>query len=199
MKMTNEQGVVKLWVVLLITMMAIAVGIGISLIGSPQASAQPTTCGETTTVGIGGVGDPDATVFKNVDVRVKYPAQLGTVETGILAFDRAVDATLAACPDTEVVAVGFSQGSVIVHRWLQRNPDVASSAVLYSDPLQKGTGVLWFWRDANFGTTPTVSVCNDTDVICNLKVSNLGGYPTEHLKYNFDPAAYAGETGIVWE
>jgi hypothetical protein len=94
--------------------------------------------------------------------------------------------------------VGFSQGSVIVHRWLQQG-NAADSAVLYSDPLQKGTGALWFWRDANFGTTPTVSVCNDTDVICNLKVSNLGGYPTEHLKYNFDPAAYAGKTGIVWE
>lgn len=190
---------VSLRIVLAVILTALLIGLLLTLSGNHStAKAQTPTCGETTTVGIGGVSDPGATVFKDVDVRVQYSAQFGAVEEGITAFDKAVDAVVAACPDTEVVATGFSQGSVIVHRWLQRG-NAADHAVLFSDPLQKDTGLLWFWREANFGTTPTVSVCNDTDVICNLKVSNLGGYPTEHLKYGFDPAAYAGKTGIIWE
>lgn len=203
MKMTNEQGVVKLWVVLLITMMAIAVGVGISLIGSPQASAQPTTCGETTTVGIGGVDDPDAAVYKQgtVDVRVKYSARFGAVEEGVAALDKAVKTVRTNCPGTHVVVAGFSQGAQITHIWTQRSAAVLDKeAVLFSDPKQIKTGLAFYARDNNFGGTPAVSICNDTDIICNLPGWNISGYPVEHLKYNFDPGAYAGgATRVIWE
>lgn len=172
------------------------------VVNTGKADAQQAPCKADTVVAIGGVNDPDAGVYKagTADVRVKYSAQFGAVDEGVAAFDKAVKTVRAACPGTHVIAAGFSQGAQVVHVWLQRSTAVPNKVgVLFSDPKQINSGLAFYERDNKFGGTTTVSICNDTDVICNLKVSNIRGYPVEHLKYNFDARVYAGRSGIVWE
>jgi hypothetical protein len=162
---------------------------------APSAGA----CTASTVVAIGGVGDPGSGWAPDADVRVQYSAQLGDIEGGVAAFDRAVADVRARCLGTHVIAAGFSQGAAIAHIWLQRSAHVPNKVgVLFSDPKQINSGSAFWMRDANFGGARTVSVCRHPDVICNLNSWNFGGYPHEHVAYDFRVRPMAGQSGIVW-
>jgi hypothetical protein len=164
-------------------------------VAAPAAGA----CAASTVVAIGGVNDPGAGWAPDADVRVRYSGNLGDIEGGVTAFDKAVADVRRACPGTHVIAAGFSQGAAIAHVWLQRSAHVPNKVgVLFSDPKQINSGSAFWQRDANFGGTRTVSICRKPDVICNLNSWNLSGYPREHLAYNFAVRPMAGQSGIVW-
>jgi hypothetical protein len=196
----REAQMIRTRVVVALLLMVALIGILIVAFAN-DAEAQPAQCKESTVVAMGGAFDPDSAVFQGkADVVVRHSGRLGDVEGQIAAFDAAVKGVRADCPGTHVIATGFSQGAQAVHVWLQRNTAVPNKVgVLFSDPKLVNSGLAFWQRDNNFGGTTTVSICRRSDVICNLNSWNFGGYPREHLAYNFDARKYAGQSGIVWE
>lgn len=202
-------------------LLAIATALAVSAFGMAGISAAPAsaeTCRAETVIGIGGVGDGDASAFEApgaVDIRVPYSGGLNDIEGGIRELDKTVANVRAACPETTLGFAGMSQGSVIVHVYLQRKgPMLVGNAwyVAYADPKQEHTGqsdALFrivgpptAGTDANFGGVPGVSICYIDDVICNKNAKSgwigysFAGTHTEH--YDFLPKLHKHQRGILW-
>ena len=199
-------------------LLAIATVLTLSMFGmvstATQAVAEP--CRAETVIGIGGVGDGDSsTLAAGSDIVVPYSGGLNDIEGGIRELDKTVANVRAACPATTLGFAGFSQGSVIVHVYLQRKGAMYKDNawyVAYSDSKQDVTGqssALFLLAgpptagvDANFGGVPGVSICYIDDVICNKNAKtgwfgySFGGTHTEH--YDFMPKLHKTQRGILW-
>lgn len=193
----------------------LALAVGMILVPAGSASAA-TGCDGNWTVGVGGFRDPDATIWKNVDHRVKYSAELSgrSAQEGVDNLQRAVEAQRAACPRDHIQAFGFSEGAGVVHSWVSQKQVPNASAVLIGDPKRPagpggpgfaslgwlvGLGAPLTGVDANYGSVPVLQVCRAMDGICTINAGPIGYLRGEHLRYDFDVNSYpAGARGTKW-
>lgn len=187
--------------------------LGAILLALGTAFVNPTTssaCTNTTTIGVGGFTNGNASIFPPgaVDLRVNYSGNLNDMQGGINALQNMVNDVRRACPGTKITLTGHSQGAAIVHVYLTRFGLSNGNAVLYSDPKLHPTGEAAFsfqlggypiaGTDANFSGVPTVSICYNNDVICNRGAGWFGYlFLGAHNNYDYNPRAHAGQTGVI--
>lgn len=94
------------------------------------------------------------------------------------------NAALSACPDTELVLGGYSQGAMVVHNALSSgslsSSDVAA-VLAFGDPLNGSTfeGV---------DDSKVLQVCGSEDFICSRGGSSVDG---SHISYTKDAQSAA--------
>lgn len=197
---------------------ALLVPLGLSIIVAP--TAQAASCAGTYTIVVGGLNDPNSTIFTgNVSQRVGYSAQLSSqsAREGVNELNRLIRDQRAACPSQHAKAIGFSEGAAVVHIWVTENWQTFGNvnAVLISDPKRKGpprgNGLAGQWYsgivgpplvgvDRFFGNIPTVSLCTN-DVICDgAAPSGWIGYARgDHVNnYNFNVDVYSNDGNGQW-
>ena len=184
---------------------------------APVAEAAP--CGGTYSIVVGGLNDPNSTVFTgNVSQRVGYSAQLSSasVREGVNELNRLIRDQRRACPAQHAKVLGYSEGAAVVHIWVSENWATFDNvnAVLISDPKRKGgpradglagqfyaavMGAPLYGSDRNFGDIPTVSICTN-DVICDSAApSGWIGYATgAHGNYSFNVDTYSNDGNGQW-
>lgn len=208
---TSTSAVRRCLTAVFVAMLAIA-----GIVGMAQTSSATTSsCVGRAVIAIGGVGTPDAGVYPDwaVDRKVHYSGNLNDIGGGLQALSATVSDYHNQCGVTAPMTItGHSQGAGIVHLWLQQNHPANTNAVLFSDPKMYPTGesddpLAWLvlggsaltGTDSNYGGTPTVSICNQDDVICARGAGWYGYLFTgAHGRYDFNPRQYAGMTGIIW-
>ncbi|TVY26156.1 Cutinase [Lachnellula hyalina] len=123
------------------------------LVGPPFFDALTTTLGASALT-IQGVNDYDADI-------AGYEA--GGDAGGSAEMAKQISAAMAACPDTKLVASGYSQGGQIVHNAAAQLPAATASwiskVVVFGDP-DNGTAI------ANVDPSKVKTFCNVGDNIC---------------------------------
>lgn len=192
---------------------------GLSLTAAP--AAQAASCEGTYTIVVGGFTDPTSEkTFRDghISERVTYSATLTSqsAREGVDELNRLIREQRDRCPDQHAKAVGFSEGAAVVHIWVTENRQAFDNvnAVLIADPKraagpgaaglagQPYSGVVGpplAGADRDFGTIPTLTLCND-DVICDSAASSgWPGYPENHVKnYDFNVDVYSDDTNGQW-
>ncbi len=194
----------------LVLVSTLVLGLGMILGFSLSNPIKAGACTATTTIGVGGFGNGNATVFPpgSVDLRVQYSGALNDMQGGINALQGLVNQVRRDCPGTKITLAGHSQGAAIVHVYLTRFGLSNGNAVLYADPKLHPTGESGFsfnlggypigGTDDWFSGVPTVSICFNNDVICNRGAGWFGYlFQGAHSNYDFQPRWHAGQTGVI--
>ena len=202
---------------LAVALTALLAALSCSFAVAPPAGAAP--CGGTYSIVVGGLNDPNSTVFTgNVSQRVGYSAQLSSasVREGVNELNRLIRDQRRACPTQHAKVLGYSEGAAVVHIWVSENWATFDNvnAVLISDPKRRGgprgdglagqfyavvMGAPLYGSDRNFGDIPTVSLCTN-DVICDgAAPSGWIGYATgAHGNYSFNVDTYSNDGNGQW-
>lgn len=89
------------------------------------------------------------------DVGSIMPKLIASASAGAVAASGTVDSVLARCPDTNIVAVGYSQGAMAARTLAQLRPDAVSGAVVLGDPYRvgenAGQGIVRWWSTDDSG------------------------------------------------
>lgn len=179
------------------------------IIFTATATADP--CLGTYSIGIGGFGNNDSTVFPLVNQRVGYNSWTDPM-SGLNELNRLVWQHRSQCPADHLKLMGHSEGAALVHAFVTANPGFPNaSAVLLADPkrnagpggpgLSSVGGFLGYplaGTDDWFGPWAVVTVCNSDDFICNTGTSPVGYANGRHGAYDFDPAHYSNTVRGVW-
>lgn len=192
--------------------LAIVAGMS-TAIAAPAQAAPP--CVGTWTIGIGGLGNNDSSVFPTVNQRVGY----NSVDTrsGVNELNRLIRDHRNACPGDFIKAIGHSGGAAALHVWVSENGGGFGriSVVLLADPKRAaGPGGPGFAQtdfpfnvlptlagsDANFRGVPVLTICNIPDHICNSQAGWQGYvFAGDHARYDFDVNHYANNaSGVVF-
>lgn len=191
---------------------------------APSANAEPAPCAPTHSIVVGGmevrvyypllrVDDYTESASFTGDTLVSYHTL--NPEQGIAALDAAVNTARTTCPATHLRIVGHSMGAAVVHIWAQRHPGYPNTnLVLLADPKRApgpGAGGLagipaaWLLGppimgvDSNFGGIPTLTVCDERDIICEASTTPRGYMTGAHQAYSFDAADYDDTTtGVLY-
>ncbi|WP_458682278.1 cutinase family protein [Prescottella equi] len=168
---------------------AVALLTGLTL--NTASAATPPSCEDVAVFGLGGHGDPKATVYGEGIHRVEYSAVISPLQAGG-PYDRsvaqgrdnmvaAVDEYAARC-DGPIIVKGYSQGARAAGDALEvlqdRDYAVRVSGHLYADPKHPG-GIedalkgFSVWGVSMTGPRggfkiPVTSECNPNDAICDL-------------------------------
>lgn len=190
---------------------AIVAGMSTAL-AAPAQAAPP--CRGTWTIGIGGLGNNDSSVFPTVHQRVGY----NSVDTrnGVNELNRLIRDHRNQCPGDFIKAIGHSGGAAALHVWVSENGNIGRmSVVLLADPKRApGPGGPGFAQtdfpfnlypplagaDANFRGVPVLTICNAGDHICNSQAGWEGyAFQGTHAAYDFDVNHYANNaSGVVF-
>jgi hypothetical protein len=123
---------------------------------------------------------------------------LDGLNEGVNLFVEAVEATVAACPDTDLVAAGYSQGAMVVHqgerKLRERGDEDAVDAIVgtllladgdrtpksaakrFGTAPARGEGIRPYMHAAKGDVVDgdfTAEICNAGDLICDFKPSRL--------------------------
>ena len=172
------------------------------VLAAPVASAD--SCSGHYSVGIGGWGSGDSSMFTTVDQKVIYNSWTDP-DDGLAGLDRIVTGHRAQCPADHITEIGYSEGAALVHVWETTHPNFArANAILLADlkraagPGSAGVmsiggafGYPLSGVDADFGTIPTLSVCNGRDGMCNAIAGPIGYTEGAHADYDFDVRHYS--------
>lgn len=190
------------------------VSTGFYALAAPAASADP--CNGDWSIGVGGfqidgnLNTGQTSSYFNADQPVGYNS--ADPAGGVAEINRLYWEHRKACPADHIKIVGHSEGAALVHAWVSKNKDAKNtSAVLISDPKRAagpgGPGMsveIGFlgWpiagNDSDFGSVPTLSICNNDDHVCNSD-SDWSGYlwGGAHGRYDFNAADYADDANGI--
>ncbi|KAH9900300.1 cutinase-domain-containing protein [Xylariomycetidae sp. FL2044] len=92
----------------------------------------------------------------------------GTSDTaGIQEMHDLLSDAASKCPDSKIVAGGYSQGAALTHRAIEDLPDSVKDAIVgavtFGDTQNQQDG----GRIPNFPTEKTLVICNDGDLVCS--------------------------------
>jgi hypothetical protein len=181
------------------------------------AAAPANGCADVETIGIRGTTEPQgggivagplaSALQKQLDQTVKtfnlvYPASFDYQRSkaqGVTALRAELSKTSAACPDTEFVLIGYSQGADVIGDTLQSGTvpaaDQIGAVAMFGDPAfnSKEEFVVGSFRAGTNGVFPRrtgaldefsdriVSFCNSDDTFCQRGANGTG-----HFRYGAD-------------
>lgn len=183
-----------------------------SALAAPAQAAPP--CRGTWTVGVGGLGNNDSSVFPTVHQRVGYNS--ADTRGGVNELNRLVRDHRNQCGGDHIKIIGHSGGAAVVHVWVSENGGGFGNvnAILLADPKRAaGPGGPGFAQtdfpfniypplagsDANFRGVPVLTICNGNDHICNSQSDWIGYATGAHSAYDFDVNHYSNNaSGVVF-
>ncbi|WIF20589.1 serine hydrolase [Rhodococcus phage Jflix2] len=193
----------------------LALAVGMILVPAGSASAA-TGCDGVYRIGVGGFNDGTSSIWRGVDFKVQYSAQISgqSAQEGVNALHKAATDQRAKCPAQHIAAYGHSEGAAVVHSWVSQKQFPNSSAVLTGDPKRVagpggpgfaslgwlvGLGAPLNGVDKNFGSVPVLQVCNHDDGICDINAGPIGYLFTgAHGRYEFDASKYPVGLNTQW-
>ncbi|WP_028245482.1 alpha/beta fold hydrolase [Pseudoclavibacter soli] len=116
----------------------------------------------------------NATSIDFNDTASIMPRLIESANAGAASASEQLDALVAACPSTKVVALGYSQGAMAARTLAQLRPDVVTGAVVLGDPYQESgseaerEGIVRWWSTDDSGlddSTVSASYSHETDPI----------------------------------
>lgn len=196
------------------TLAAIALSASLlpAITGAGVSTADP-GCKPTYTFGVGGF-TVDTTTFPpdlgqpSLYIPSDQPVGYNSIDIldGVRELDRLFNEYRGRCQGSHIKILGHSGGAAVVHVWVSRNKHATNiTAILAADPKRPagpgGPGLaghllaapldwIGFFRgasgtDADYGTVPVLTICNDGDWVCNLD-AGPEGYATTHVHGNYD-------------